>query len=98
VVGYFINPQATNLNCASTSVTTFNIAANSTNFFNNPVCPTGYTAVTPYCWTGASGVYSQGSGYNANTPGNATFCAWQNTTGAAQQTFGGNVCCRVPGR
>ncbi len=98
VVGYFINPQATNLNCVSTSVTTFNIAANTTNFFNNPVCPTGYTAVTPYCWTAASGVYSQGSGYNANSAGNATFCAWQNTTGAAQQTFGGNVCCRVPGR
>lgn len=98
VVGYFTNPQATNLNCVSTSVSTFSIAANSTNFFNNPVCPTGYTSVTPYCWTAASGVYSQGSGYNANASGNATFCAWQNTTGAAQQTFGGNVCCRVPGR
>jgi hypothetical protein len=98
VVGYFISPQATNLNCVATSVTTSNIAANAINFFNNPACPSGYSAVTPYCWTAASGVYSQGSGYNANSPGNVTFCAWQNTTGAAQQTFGGAVCCRVPGR
>ncbi|MFZ5638878.1 MAG: hypothetical protein ACOY82_20085 [Pseudomonadota bacterium] len=98
VTGYFINPEATSLNCVSTSVSTFNIAANAINFFNNPNCPTGYTAITPYCWTAASGVYSQGSGYNANAAGNATFCSWQNTTGAAQQVFGGNVCCRVPGR
>jgi hypothetical protein len=98
VTGYFISPEATNLNCVSTSILTSSIAANSINFFNNPLCPTGYTAVAPYCWTASSGVYSQGSGYNANAVGNATFCSWQNTTGAAQQVFGGNVCCRVPGR
>jgi len=98
ITGYFINPQATNLNCTNTSVQTFNLAANSVNFFNNPNCPAGYTAVTPYCWTAASGVYSQGSGYNANATGNSTFCSWQNTTASSQSVFGGNVCCRVPGR
>lgn len=97
VVGYFTSPAATNLNCTNTSVSSVSIAANSTNFFNNPTCPVGYTATTPYCWTAASGVYSQGSGYNANAAGNATFCAWQNTTGTSQTVFGGNVCCRVPG-
>lgn len=98
IVGYFINPQATNLNCVNTTVQSFQIAANSTNFFNNLTCPTGYTAVTPYCWTASSGVYSQGSGYNANSAANPTFCAWQNTTGVSQTVFGGNICCRVPGR
>ncbi|TXH69108.1 MAG: hypothetical protein E6Q88_09545 [Lysobacteraceae bacterium] len=98
VVGYFINPQATNFNCVETSVSTFNINANTINFFNNPACPAGYKAITPYCWTASSGVYSQGGGYNANLNTNLTFCAWQNTTGATQQVFGGNVCCRVPGR
>lgn len=82
----------------NTSVSTFTISANTANFFNNPACPTGYRATTPYCWTASSGVYHQGSGYNANAPGNATFCAWQNTTGASQTVFGGNICCRVPGR
>jgi hypothetical protein len=98
VVGYFITPQATNLNCVATAVSTFNISGNSANFFNNPTCPTGYTATTPYCWTATSGVYSQGGGYNANAVGSATFCAWQNTNATAQQVFGGNMCCRVPGR
>jgi len=84
------------LDCVNTSLTLFTIGANSANFFNNPSCPAGYTATTPYCWTAASGVYSQGSGYNVNTVGNPTFCAWQNTTGVNQTTYGGNICCRVP--
>lgn len=98
IVGYFSPPQATQFDCVNTSVQSSTINANSTNFFNNPTCPTGYKAVTPYCWTASSGVYSQGSGYNANTAGNVTFCAWQNTTASNQTVFGGNVCCRVPGR
>lgn len=98
IVGYFAAPQATPLDCVNTSIQTFTITANTTNFFNNPTCPTGYRAQTPYCWTAASGVYSQGSGFNANVPSNATFCAWQNTTGSSQSVFGGNVCCRIPGR
>lgn len=98
IVGYFSPPQATPFDCTNTSVQSFTINANSTNFFNNPTCPTGYKAVTPYCWTASSGVYSQGSGYNANTASNVTFCAWQNTTASNQTVFGGNVCCRMPGR
>lgn len=82
--------------CVSTSVSSFTINANTTSFFNNPTCPAGYSATTPYCWTASSGVYSQGSGFNANVSSNATFCAWQNTTANSQTVFGGNVCCRVP--
>jgi hypothetical protein len=98
IVGYFAPPQATLLDCVNTSVQTFTIAANTMDFFNNPTCPTGYRPQTPYCWTAAGGVVSQGSGFNANVVGNTTFCAWQNTTAASQTVFGGNVCCRVPGR
>lgn len=87
---------AASLECTNTSVSSFTISANTTNFFNNPACPSGYTAVTPYCWTATPGVYNQGSGYNANAPGNSTFCSWQNSTGSSQTVFGGNVCCRVP--
>lgn len=94
IVGYFIAPNDA-LECVNTSVQAVTITANTANFFNNPNCPAGYTATTPYCWTAASGVYSQGSGYNANATGNATFCAWQNTTGASQTVFGGNVCCKI---
>lgn len=98
IVGYFSPPQATHLQCIDTAISTNNIAAGASTFFNNPLCPTGYDAVTPYCFTNANGVYSKGSGYNSNTPGLATFCAWTNTTASSQQVFGGSVCCRVPGR
>lgn len=98
IVGYFSPPQATSFDCTSTSVQSFTINAGTINFFNNPTCPAGYRATTPYCWTASGGVYSQGSGYNANAAGNATFCSWQNTTASNQTVFGGNVCCRVPGK
>lgn len=94
IVGYFTAPNDA-LECVNTTVQTFTITANTTNFFNNPTCPTGYTATTPYCWTASTGVYSQGSGYNANATGNATFCAWMNTTASSQSVFGGNVCCKL---
>lgn len=98
VMGYFTNPAATALNCVSSTLDSFDIGANTNNFFNNAACPAGYTTTVPYCWTAAAGVFSQGSGHNANAPNNPSFCAWQNTTGASQTVFGGNVCCRVPGR
>jgi hypothetical protein len=98
VVGYFISPAATTPSCEGTTLSSFSIAANVSNFFNNPLCPAGYVAMTPYCFTPVSGVYSQGSGYNSNIPSAQTFCAWQNTTGSTQTVFGGNVCCRIPGR
>lgn len=98
IVGYFAPPQATPLQCVDTGLQTFTIAGNTTNFFDNPACPVGYKATTPYCWTGSSGVYSQGSGFNGNLATTNTFCAWQNTNAGSQTVFGGNVCCRVPGR
>jgi hypothetical protein len=99
IVGYFSPPRITQLQCSNTAVSTFNIPAGTSTFFDNPACPAGYdVAVTPYCFTNATGVYSRGSGYNGNASGQSTFCAWQNTTGSAQQVLGGAVCCRIPGR
>ncbi len=82
--------------CVSTAVQSFAIQANSSRFFDNPACPAGYIATTPYCWTASTGVYNQGSGYNNNVNSNQTFCSWRNTTATQQTVFGGNMCCRVP--
>jgi len=98
IVGYFAKPHALTFDCVASGFTTTNIPANSMNFYDAPVCPAGYSATTPYCYTNASGVYNQGSGLNNNVVGNTSFCAWQNTTGAAQQVNSGSMCCRVPGR
>jgi hypothetical protein len=89
---------ATNLQCTQTVLQSFTIAAGASNFFNNPLCPAGYTEVTPYCYSSDAGVYSQGSGVNSNTSGLASFCAWSNTNGASRTVFGGSTCCRVPAR
>ncbi len=98
IVGYFSPPQATNLQCTQTALQSFTIAAGASNFFNNPLCPTGYHEVMPYCYSSDAGVNSAGSGTNSNTAGLATFCAWHNTTGTSRTVFGGSICCRVPGR
>lgn len=98
IVGYFSPPQATNLQCTQTALQSFTIAAGASTFFNNPLCPTGYHEVMPYCYSSDAGVNSAGSGTNSNTAGLATFCAWHNTTGGSRTVFGGSICCRVPGR
>lgn len=98
IVGYFSPPQATQFQCQATSLTAISIPANGINFYNNPGCSAGYTAVMPYCYTDAPGVHAKGSGFNGNNPAQPTFCNWQNTTASPQTVFGGTVCCRVPGR
>jgi len=98
IVGYFSPPQATRLQCVDTPLNTVTLAAGANTFINNPTCPAGYDAVTPYCYTSAPGVYSRGSGFNSNANGLPTFCAWHNTTVSSQEVYGGAVCCRIPGR
>ena len=98
IVGYFAPPQATRLQCIDTPIQTVTLAAGANTFVNNPACPAGYDAITPYCYSSAAGVNSRGSGYNSNTNGLPTFCAWHNTTASSQEVYGGNVCCRIPGR
>lgn len=99
IVGYYSPPQVTQLQCIDTAIATNNIPGNTATFYSNPACPTGYdAAVTPYCFSNSSAVYSRGSGINSNTPGLSTFCAWTNTSASSQQVLGGSVCCRVPGR
>lgn len=98
IVGYYAPPVTTLLQCTSTTLTSFPLAPNSSNYFNNPDCPAGYRAVTPYCYSGSTGVYSQGSGFVSNDPNSPTFCAWANTNSYGVGVLGGNVCCRIPGR
>lgn len=98
IVGYFSPPQATQFQCTQTALTATTIPANGINFYNNPGCPAGYSAVLPYCYTDAPGVHAKGSGFNGNNSAQPTFCNWQNTTASPQTVFGGTVCCRVPGR
>jgi hypothetical protein len=85
------------LECSNTPIATFSIPAGGQTFFNNPACPAGFTAVTPYCYTDAPDVFAQGSGHNGGTPSSPTFCAWRNTGSTNRTVFGGSVCCRAQG-
>lgn len=98
VVGYFSAPAATALQCVGTAVTSHFLAAGASGFFNNAACPTGYSPVSAYCYSSDAGVRSQGSGLLGNVAGNASYCAWENSTATGKNVFGGSLCCRVPGR
>ena len=98
IVGYFIAPQATGLQCTSTFATQ-NIAANQPFNFAIPACPVSYAVTGAGCRTpglneanwAINGLYRNGSVVD-------TFCAGNNTTAGVIIVQGTAQCCRVPGR
>jgi hypothetical protein len=89
--GYFSVAQesALALDCIDTASATHSVAAGQTTFFDTPACPSGYTAVSAYCFAGTSTVQSDGQGW--------FFCAWTNFGGSAQNITEQSHCCRTPG-
>jgi len=98
IVGYFIAPQATGLQCTSTFATQ-NVAANSPFNFPIPACPVSYTVTGAGCRTpglneanwAINGLYRSGGQAD-------TYCAGLNTTAGVITVEGTAQCCRVPGR
>lgn len=95
IVGYFMAPQATALQCVTVTAPTRTLAVDFNGFnYADVACPTGYAQVSPYCWAAsAQGVYSGGSGVNPTA-----FCEWKNLSGATRNVVEGARCCRIPGR
>lgn len=90
IVGYFINPQATALQCVETANTDLVIAAGGTGNAVAPACAAGYTQTSTNCESSTwqmPFVYFQSGTCSAqnNSAGNATLRA-------------SRTCCRVPGR
>ena len=98
IVGYFVQPEATALQCTSTFVTQ-NIAANQPFNIEIPNCPVSYTVTGAGCRTESfdeanfsiNGLYPFGGNVDA-------FCAGLNTTAGTIKVDGAAQCCRVPGR
>jgi len=98
IVGYFIAPQATALQCTSTFVTE-SVPANAIFDIQIPACPVSYAVTGAGCRTpgfneanwAINGLYRSGSTVN-------TFCSGQNTTAGVITVEGTAQCCRVPGR
>ena len=90
IIGYFINPQATALQCVDTADTSTAVAAGATANSNAPACPVGYTQTATNCesstWQMPFVFFSGGT------------CSAQNNSGAAATLRSSRTCCRVPGR
>lgn len=99
VIGYFMAPEATALQCTETFATQ-NVTANNAFNFPLPTCPTGYALTGAGCRTpdfdaavwAINGLFRQAPGVMA------AFCAGTNTTAGTIAVEGTAQCCRVPGR
>jgi hypothetical protein len=90
IVGYYINPQATPLDCVDTADTSVNVLAGATANAVAPVCTTGYTQTSTNCesstWQMPFVYFSAGT------------CSAQNNSASGATLRASRTCCRVPGR
>jgi hypothetical protein len=91
VVGYFIRPQATELQCVETANGDLSIAAGGgTGNAVAPACPTGYTQTATNCettsWLMPIVYFQSGT------------CSARNGDSSSQTLRASRTCCRVPGR
>lgn len=90
IVGYFINPQATALQCIETAQTVDSVAAGATQNTTAPACAAGYTQTATNC---QSSTWQMPFVYFSNG-----ICSAQNNSGSTAQLRASRTCCRVPGR
>lgn len=90
IVGYYINPQATAIQCVDTADTVTVVAAGATANSVAPACPAGYTQTTTNCesstWQMPFVYFSGGT------------CSAQNNSASSANLRSSRTCCRVPGR
>lgn len=90
VVGYYMPPEATALQCVETANTDLTIPAAGTGNAVAPACPTGYTQTATNCesstWQMPFVYFQSGT------------CSAQNNSGASAVLRASRTCCRVPGR
>lgn len=90
VVGYFINPEPTALQCINTATTNTSVNAGATANSVAPACAAGYTQTATNCQSSTwqmPFVYFQDG-----------VCSAQNNSASAATLRSSRTCCRVPGR
>ncbi|MEO8740902.1 MAG: S8 family peptidase [Casimicrobiaceae bacterium] len=97
VVGYFVVPDATPLQCTSQSSATTTVAASGgTGGATSPACSAGYTLISGGCnSTSSSMSLVQDEAIGTNT---TWFCSAINRGGAAAGLTATANCCRISGR
>jgi hypothetical protein len=90
IVGYYINPQATALQCVDTADTITSVPAGGTANSIAPACGAGYTQTATNCesstWQMPFVFFSAGT------------CSAQNNSAGTATLRSSRTCCRVPGR
>lgn len=90
VLGYYIRPQATALQCVDTADTVVSVAAGATANASAPACAAGYTQTSTNCesstWQMPFVFFSGG------------VCSAQNNSAGTASIRASRTCCRVPGR
>lgn len=99
VIGYFMAPEATALQCTETFVTG-NVLAGDAFDTQIPSCPTGYAITGAGCRTpNFDDVTWSINGLYRNAPGSMrAFCSGINNSAGTIAVEGTAQCCRVPGR
>jgi hypothetical protein len=90
IVGYYINPEATAIQCVDTADTIVSVLAGATANASAPACTAGYTTTATNCEAASWDmpmVYSSGG-----------TCSAKNNGGASADLRASRTCCRVPGR
>lgn len=90
IVGYFINPAVTALQCTEVESAAQNFAAGAANNVFAPACPSTYTAVEIQCRPSSFGMRVAGSW--------SSHCNFVNDSASAATAIAAARCCRVPGR
>ena len=90
IVGYFIAPLPTALDCVESPDASLIAIAGATAFLNAESCPTGYTMTSTNCKS-----YSEDMPILQNNPG---YCVAKNKGIGAAELHATLTCCRVPGR
>lgn len=94
VVGYFIRPEATALDCQNPTFDSGSIP-NGSRSFTTVACPAGYVATGGGAGTGVNEASYINASYRVGT---GWFSSVQNFSGSAKTYTHYATCCRVPGR
>jgi hypothetical protein len=100
IVGYFINPQATPLECIEMVSAGGNITAGSFGTQSTPTCTAGYTITGGGCSmsTFDGRVVTSRSIVNTGGTSQTHFCAFRNEGANTIEGVAYSRCCRTPGR
>lgn len=99
IVGYYITPEATQLDCVEVVSTGLDITAGSFGTRTTPNCPTGYEVTGGGCSSSSfDGRVVTSRSFDNSVSSQYHFCAFRNEGSGTANFVAYGRCCRTPGR